>query len=309
MPTADADQRKAALEAKKAKLAQMRADKARRLEAQKAAGTESSTTSSGRSTRLSSRLAASRQRERSQDNLKNIKKKAENTSSTTNSTDVLLESLGLGNTSDPVAVSEPNKNIQSNTENTTPITDQSNQQLATITVPTQPIQPKREPPKLSTTTTALLEILPRDVVTYAKETQTIVEEKDDDDDDQEINVDVGTEVAEQKTSNDEENNNENKTPDDEGLGGEEKNEEDKLTELQQQFSHKIRELTNEEKEKIFQTDSFQNFLEKTSTIVERAVTENDVCKSYVRDPTEQDLFDPMYGEKITLNRVFGWVVE
>lgn len=249
----DADRRKQVLEQKKAKLAAIRADKARR-EQQSKAGT------GGRLTRASTRLAAQTP-------------SAESTSTTTTNTnvdtDALLESLGL-NDRQPTTVetpTQPETNVATETAiiPNGSITNQENIKSINSTDNTQQPPPKpRILPKLATSNISLLELVPKDIIHYAKETQTLVIESSEDEDEKLENQRLEEENR-KKQEEIERLQNESKIEDDSDNAQNKENQPIKI----------YKELTEEEQENIFKKDEFQHFLDKTTKYVERALWETD----------------------------------
>ncbi|XP_077414374.1 dynein, cytoplasmic 1, intermediate chain 2a-like isoform X1 [Vanacampus margaritifer] len=127
-----------------------------------------------------------------------------------------------------------------------------------------------------------VDIVPKEMVSYSKETQTPTEahtdQKADEDEDDEISAPPPTEDA-QEEKEDQGDQHEEDTP---------------------------KELTEEEKLQVLHSEDFLAFFERGSRIVERALSEQvDVCFDYSGRDLEDKEGDLQAGAKLVLNRQFA----
>ncbi|XP_077374372.1 dynein, cytoplasmic 1, intermediate chain 2a-like isoform X1 [Festucalex cinctus] len=127
-----------------------------------------------------------------------------------------------------------------------------------------------------------VDIVPKEMVSYSKETQTPTEahtdQKADEDEDDEISAPPPTEEA-QEEKEDQGDQHEEDTP---------------------------KELTEEEKLQVLHSEDFLAFFERGSRIVERALSEQvDVCFDYSGRDLEDKEGDLQAGAKLVLNRQFA----
>ncbi|XP_061834687.1 dynein, cytoplasmic 1, intermediate chain 2a-like isoform X2 [Nerophis lumbriciformis] len=136
--------------------------------------------------------------------------------------------------------------------------------------------------KLTMSKVTQVDIVPKEMVSYSKETQTPTEahteEKADEDEDDEISAPPPTEDTQ----------------------------EDKEDQGDQQEEDTIKELTEEEKLQLLHSEDFLTFFERGSRIVERALAEQvDVCFDYSGRDLEDKEGDLQAGAKLVLNRQFA----
>uniref|UniRef100_A0A3Q4I0B6 Dynein, cytoplasmic 1, intermediate chain 2b n=1 Tax=Neolamprologus brichardi TaxID=32507 RepID=A0A3Q4I0B6_NEOBR len=118
-----------------------------------------------------------------------------------------------------------------------------------------------------------VDFLPKEMVSYSKETQTPTEEEDE-------------EITAPPPAED--------------------NQEDKDEQGEQQQEDAPKELTEEEKLQLLHSDDFLSFFERGSRIVERALAEHvDVCFDYSGRDLEDKEGDLQAGAKLVLNRQFA----
>ncbi|XP_061834690.1 dynein, cytoplasmic 1, intermediate chain 2a-like isoform X4 [Nerophis lumbriciformis] len=142
--------------------------------------------------------------------------------------------------------------------------------------------PRRGAVKLTMSKVTQVDIVPKEMVSYSKETQTPTEahteEKADEDEDDEISAPPPTEDTQ----------------------------EDKEDQGDQQEEDTIKELTEEEKLQLLHSEDFLTFFERGSRIVERALAEQvDVCFDYSGRDLEDKEGDLQAGAKLVLNRQFA----
>ncbi|XP_041658872.1 cytoplasmic dynein 1 intermediate chain 2-like isoform X3 [Cheilinus undulatus] len=129
-----------------------------------------------------------------------------------------------------------------------------------------------------------VDFVPREMVSYSKETQTPtealthVEQKPDEEEDEEITAPAPAEETQEEK-------------DDQG---------------EQQDDDTPKELTEEEKLQVLHSEEFLSFFERGSRIVERALAEQvDVCFDYSGRDLEDKEGDLQAGAKLVLNRQFA----
>lgn len=275
MPATDAAARKKALEEKKERLAKLRQQK---LEREK---TKLMDKQSGRSTR--SRAAA-------------VEKPVE-VAPKKSAADILSQVQDItGNLQEPAAVvptsaASASSNLPSQEAGDAGISSLPHTQIvATAVVPQVAHAVKRPPPKLHTSSISLLELTPREVISYAKETQTssIATQSINEDDD--IVEPEKPKTSEQTAAQEAPVTDEDAASD----------------QTAPKPPPKPKELTQEELDSIQRQDGFWNFLGKASRVVERALTETqvDIMTDYQADGAENDLLDPLNGEALVSSRVF-----
>ncbi|KAM9790264.1 dynein, cytoplasmic 1, intermediate chain 2a-like isoform 3-T5 [Syngnathus typhle] len=142
--------------------------------------------------------------------------------------------------------------------------------------------PRRGAVRLGMSKVIQVDIVPKEMVSYSKETQTPseahTEQKADEDEDEEISAAPPAEVAQEEKE-------------DQG----EQHEEDIP-----------KELTEEEKLQVLHSQDFLTFFERGSRIVERALCEQvDVCFDYSGRDLEDKEGDLQAGAKLVLNRQFA----
>nr|XP_057923689.1 cytoplasmic dynein 1 intermediate chain 2-like isoform X3 [Doryrhamphus excisus] len=142
--------------------------------------------------------------------------------------------------------------------------------------------PRRGSVRLTMSKVTQVDIVPKEMVSYSKETQTPTEahtdRKADEDEDDEITALPPTEDT-QEDKEDQEHQQEEDTP---------------------------KELTEEEKLQILHSEDFLTFFERGSRIVERALSEQvDVCFDYSGRDLEDKEGDLQAGAKLVLNRQFA----
>ena len=251
------DDRKKALEAKKAKLAQMRAEKERRLQEKKKA-----------------------EQEKAQQTQQTIQQKNEIDNQVQSIINEQIQNPPEPQTNTP-QVSSPSSNL--------PITSNIhiNPQDVNSTVPSQSHRP---PPTLSKSSISHFELTPKEIISYAKETQTTVVTTDNFEDlDQDVQVEIEEKPLE--IQKEEEILQENTPQED--------------SPIEEQLPQ-VKELTHDELEQIHKSDKFWQFLDKATRVVERALTETqvDIFTDYQADGADQDLLDPLNGEALSSSRVF-----
>ncbi|XP_061776915.1 dynein, cytoplasmic 1, intermediate chain 2a-like isoform X2 [Nerophis ophidion] len=136
--------------------------------------------------------------------------------------------------------------------------------------------------KLTMSKVTQVDIVPKEMVSYSKETQTPTEahteQKADEDEEDEISAPPPTEDTQ----------------------------EDKEDQADQQEEDTIKELTEEEKLQLLHSEDFLSFFERGSRIVERALAEQvDVCFDYSGRDLEDKEGDLQAGAKLLLNRQFA----
>ncbi|XP_061879864.1 dynein, cytoplasmic 1, intermediate chain 2a-like isoform X1 [Entelurus aequoreus] len=136
--------------------------------------------------------------------------------------------------------------------------------------------------KLTMSKVTQVDIVPKEMVSYSKETQTPTEahteQKADEDEDDEISAPPPTEDTQ----------------------------EDKEDQGDQQEEDTNKELTEEEKLQLLHSEDFLTFFERGSRIVERALAEQvDVCFDYSGRDLEDKEGDLQAGAKLVLNRQFA----
>ncbi|MEQ2217314.1 hypothetical protein XENOCAPTIV_004850 [Xenoophorus captivus] len=144
--------------------------------------------------------------------------------------------------------------------------------------------PRRGAVRLAMSKLIQVDIVPKEMVSYSKETQTPTEalahmdQKADEEEDEEISAPPLTEDTQ-----------------------DEKNEQS-----EQQEEDTPKELTEEEKLQVLHSDEFLSFFERGSRIVERALAEQvDVCFDYSGRDLEDKEGDLQAGAKLVLNRQFA----
>ncbi|XP_077374386.1 cytoplasmic dynein 1 intermediate chain 2-like isoform X3 [Festucalex cinctus] len=142
--------------------------------------------------------------------------------------------------------------------------------------------PRRGAVRLTMSKVTQVDIVPKEMVSYSKETQTPTEahtdQKADEDEDDEISAPPPTEEA-QEEKEDQGDQHEEDTP---------------------------KELTEEEKLQVLHSEDFLAFFERGSRIVERALSEQvDVCFDYSGRDLEDKEGDLQAGAKLVLNRQFA----
>ncbi|XP_077414376.1 cytoplasmic dynein 1 intermediate chain 2-like isoform X3 [Vanacampus margaritifer] len=142
--------------------------------------------------------------------------------------------------------------------------------------------PRRGAVRLTMSKVTQVDIVPKEMVSYSKETQTPTEahtdQKADEDEDDEISAPPPTEDA-QEEKEDQGDQHEEDTP---------------------------KELTEEEKLQVLHSEDFLAFFERGSRIVERALSEQvDVCFDYSGRDLEDKEGDLQAGAKLVLNRQFA----
>ncbi|XP_061694467.1 cytoplasmic dynein 1 intermediate chain 2-like isoform X2 [Syngnathoides biaculeatus] len=142
--------------------------------------------------------------------------------------------------------------------------------------------PRRGAVRLGMSKITQVDIIPKEMVSYSKETQTPTEahtdQKADEDEDDEITAPSPTEDA-HEAKEDQDDQHEEDTP---------------------------KELTEEEKLQVLHSEDFLAFFERGSRIVERALSEQvDVCFDYSGRDLEDKEGDLQAGAKLVLNRQFA----
>ncbi|XP_013767729.1 cytoplasmic dynein 1 intermediate chain 2-like isoform X3 [Pundamilia nyererei] len=144
--------------------------------------------------------------------------------------------------------------------------------------------PRRGAVRLGMSKVTQVDFLPKEMVSYSKETQTPTEamthtdQKADEEEDEEITAPPPAED----------------------------NQEDKDEQGEQQQEDAPKELTEEEKLQLLHSDDFLSFFERGSRIVERALAEHvDVCFDYSGRDLEDKEGDLQAGAKLVLNRQFA----
>ncbi|XP_037132296.1 dynein, cytoplasmic 1, intermediate chain 2a-like isoform X4 [Syngnathus acus] len=142
--------------------------------------------------------------------------------------------------------------------------------------------PRRGAVRLGMSKVIQVDIVPKEMVSYSKETQTPTEahaeQKADEDEDDEISAGPPVEVA-QEEKEDQGDQHEEDIP---------------------------KELTEEEKLQVLHSEDFLTFFERGSRIVERALCEQvDVCFDYSGRDLEDKEGDLQAGAKLVLNRQFA----
>lgn len=266
-PTGAGDDRKKALEAKKAKLAQMRAEKERRLQEKKKV-----------------------EQEKSQQTQQTVKEKLEIDDQVQN----IMKEQNLTTNTEPnasqtpqVSASSSNLPIDSNIHIQAPnSTSQSQNPIAALS---------RAIPTLSKSSISHYELTPKEIISYAKETQTAV---------------IATDCDDLAENNQDESEDKTKQNSSEAQTGEKIENSDQSDETSQVPTEEqpevVKELTQDELEQIHKSDQFWQFLDKATRVVERALTETqvDIFTDYQADGADQDLLDPLNGEALSSSRVF-----
>ncbi|XP_030219418.1 cytoplasmic dynein 1 intermediate chain 2 isoform X5 [Gadus morhua] len=140
--------------------------------------------------------------------------------------------------------------------------------------------PRRGPVKLCMSKVTQVDFLPKEMVSYCKETQTPTEtvthgEQKEEEEDEERDAAPVQDLQEEK-----------------GEQGEQEEE--------------VKELTEEEKLQLLHTEDFMSFFERGSRIVERALGERvDVCFDYSGRDLEDKEGEMQAGAKLVLNRQFA----
>ncbi|XP_061549441.1 cytoplasmic dynein 1 intermediate chain 2-like isoform X3 [Phycodurus eques] len=142
--------------------------------------------------------------------------------------------------------------------------------------------PRRGAVRLGMSKLTQVDIVPKEMVSYSKETQTPTEahtdQKADEDEDDEITAPTPAQDA-QEEKEDQDDQHEEDTP---------------------------KELTEEEKLQVLHSEDFLAFFERGSRIVERALSEQvDVCFDYSGRDLEDKEGDLQAGAKLVLNRPFA----
>ncbi|XP_017277718.2 cytoplasmic dynein 1 intermediate chain 2-like isoform X3 [Kryptolebias marmoratus] len=144
--------------------------------------------------------------------------------------------------------------------------------------------PRRGAVRLGMSKLTQVDFVPRETVSYSKETQTHTEalshtdQKADEEEDEEIGAPPPTEDTQ----------------------------EDKDEHGEKQEDDTPKELTEEEKLQVLHSDEFLSFFERGSRIVERALSEQvDVCFDYSGRDLEDKEGDLQAGAKLVLNRQFA----
>ena len=161
-------------------------------------------------------------------------------------------------------------------------------------------QPPRALPTLSKSSISHYELTPKEIISYAKETQTAVIATDCDD------------LAENTESEEKKQHQQNTSPEAQTGENSEKNEtsnqsNDKIEiPTEESPPETTKEFTQDELEQIHKSDQFWQFLDKATRVVERALTETqvDIFTDYQADGADQDLLDPLNGEALSSSRVF-----
>jgi len=264
-PTTGAgDDRKKALEAKKAKLAQMRAEKERRLQEKKKVEQE----------KANQTQQTVKEKLEIDDQVQNIMKEQNNNTEPNPS-----------QTPQVSATSSSNLPIDSNIHITPTSTSQSQNQTAA----------PRVVPTLSKSSISHYELTPKEIISYAKETQTAVIATDCDD----LVENAQGFESEEKTKQTSE-----------AQTGEKIETSDQSDEKSQVSTEEqpeaAKEFTQDQLEQIHKSDQFWQFLDKATRVVERALTETqvDIFTDYQADGADQDLLDPLNGEALSSSRVF-----
>ncbi|KAJ3595299.1 hypothetical protein NHX12_004603 [Muraenolepis orangiensis] len=143
------------------------------------------------------------------------------------------------------------------------------------------IGPRRGPVKLCMSKVTQVDFLPKEMVSYCKETQT------------------PTETLTRTEQKEEEEDEERDAPAEDLL-------EEKGEQGEQDEEETTKELTEEEKVQLLHTEDFMSFFERGSRIVERALGERvDVCFDYSGRDLEDKEGDMQAGAKLVLNRQFA----
>uniref|UniRef100_A0A8D2ZTD3 Dynein cytoplasmic 1 intermediate chain 2 n=1 Tax=Scophthalmus maximus TaxID=52904 RepID=A0A8D2ZTD3_SCOMX len=137
--------------------------------------------------------------------------------------------------------------------------------------------------KLGMSKLTQVDFVPKEMVSYSKETQTPTEtlthsdRKADEEEDEEITAPPPVDDSQ----------------------------EEKDEQGEQQEEETPKELTEEEKLQVLHSDEFLSFFERGSRIVERALAEQDVCFDYSGKDLEDKEGDLQAGAKLVLNRQFA----